>query len=82
MNNPDHISQSLEKLFWVKILNYSPMRIRDEKIRIRNTAAANAFYAVPYLAYFKKLPGTLLMDLDLRHLEDLYPDLVFLSSQS
>jgi len=58
MNNPDHISQSLEKFFGVKILNFSPMRIRDEKIRIRNTAAANAFYAsVPYLAFFKKLLG-------------------------
>jgi hypothetical protein len=35
------------------------MRIRDEKIRIRirNTAAANAFYAVPYLAFFEKLPA-------------------------
>jgi hypothetical protein len=30
MNNPDHISDSLETIFWVKILN-SLMRIRDGK---------------------------------------------------
>jgi hypothetical protein len=46
MNNPDHISESLEAFFWVKILKFL-MRIRDqrwkkfgsgirdEKIRIR-----------------------------------------------
>jgi hypothetical protein len=35
MNNLDHISESLEPIFWVKILN-SLMRIRDnKKIRIR-----------------------------------------------
>jgi hypothetical protein len=31
MNNPDHISQSLETIFWIKIL-----WIRDEKIWIRD----------------------------------------------
>ncbi len=43
MKNPDHISESLETFFWVKILN-SLMRIRDGKnpdpeclSRIRNT---------------------------------------------
>jgi hypothetical protein len=41
MNNPDHISESLEKFFGLKYLN-SLMRIGDrgsgiEKVRIRNT---------------------------------------------
>jgi hypothetical protein len=32
MNNPDHISESLETVFWFKILNLnSLMRIRDGK---------------------------------------------------
>jgi hypothetical protein len=31
MNNPDHISESLETIFWVKILKFSLMRIRDGK---------------------------------------------------
>ncbi len=39
MNNPDHISVSLETIFWVKILKFfdagSGSVIRDEKIRIR-----------------------------------------------
>jgi hypothetical protein len=30
MNNPDHISESLETFFWVKMLK-SLMRIRDGK---------------------------------------------------
>jgi hypothetical protein len=47
MNNPDHISESLETIFWVTILKFcdvdpgSGMKkfvsgIRDEKIRIRD----------------------------------------------
>jgi hypothetical protein len=35
MNNPDHVSQSLETIFWLKYL-ISFMRIRDKKIRIRD----------------------------------------------
>jgi hypothetical protein len=29
MNNPDHISESLETIFWVKILENSLMQILD-----------------------------------------------------
>ncbi len=42
MNNPDHISESLEAIFWVKILKFfdadpgSEAGIRDGKIRIRD----------------------------------------------
>jgi hypothetical protein len=49
MNNPDHISQSLETIFWVKILKFfyadpgwkkvgSGIRDREKTSRIRNTA--------------------------------------------
>jgi hypothetical protein len=36
MNNPDHISESLETVFWVKILKFFDVDpgIRDGKIRI------------------------------------------------
>jgi len=45
MNNPDHISESLETIFWVKILKFfdadpgsgiEKMRIRDGKTRFRD----------------------------------------------
>jgi hypothetical protein len=35
INNPDHIPESLETLFWFKKYLISFMRIRDGKIRIR-----------------------------------------------
>jgi hypothetical protein len=37
MNNPDHISESLETIFWVKILKifYADPASGMEKIRIR-----------------------------------------------
>jgi hypothetical protein len=35
MNNPDHISESLETIFWVKILEFFDA-VRDGKIRIRD----------------------------------------------
>jgi hypothetical protein len=54
MNNPDHISESLEILFWVKYLKFF-MRIRDginsdpgcgmEKIRMRDTHPGSATLA-------------------------------------
>ncbi len=34
MNNPDNISESLEKIFWVKILKF--FDVRDGKIWIRD----------------------------------------------
>jgi hypothetical protein len=40
LNNTDHISESLETIFWIIILKHSLMRIRDpgwKKIRIRDT---------------------------------------------
>jgi hypothetical protein len=46
MNNPDHISESLETIFWIKILKFfdadpgsgmEKNRIRDKTSRIRNT---------------------------------------------
>jgi hypothetical protein len=36
MNNPDHISESLETIFWVKILQILLCGSGMEKIRIRN----------------------------------------------
>jgi hypothetical protein len=46
MNNPDHISESLETIFWIKILKFfdadtgflgmEKILIRDGKIRIRD----------------------------------------------
>jgi hypothetical protein len=45
MNNPDHISESLETIFWVKILKFfdadpgfriEKIRIQDGKIRTRD----------------------------------------------
>jgi hypothetical protein len=41
MNNPDHISKSLEKIFWVKILKYFDAGPGRKKFGsgIRNTAA-------------------------------------------
>jgi hypothetical protein len=36
MTNPDHISVSLETIFWVEILKTSLMQIRDGKNRIRD----------------------------------------------
>jgi hypothetical protein len=39
MNNPDHISKSLETIFWVKILKFFDAEPRSgmEKIRIRGS---------------------------------------------
>jgi hypothetical protein len=57
MNNPDHISESLEKIFWVKILKFfnadpgsvmEKIRIRDEKIRIRDKHPSSATLARTY----------------------------------
>jgi hypothetical protein len=50
MNNPDHISESLETIFWVKILDADPgsgmekfgYGIRDGKIRIRDPGWKNS----------------------------------------
>ncbi len=41
MNNPDHISKSLETIFWVKILQCGS-GIRDEKNRIRDKHPGSA----------------------------------------
>jgi hypothetical protein len=41
MNNPDHISESLETIFWVKILVKNFMRIRDGKIPIWDSGWKN-----------------------------------------
>jgi hypothetical protein len=44
MNNPDHISESLETIFWVKILLKffdADLRSGMEKIRIRNIEQSN-----------------------------------------
>ncbi len=40
MNNPDHISENLETIFWVKILKFFDADSGSgmEKIRISNTA--------------------------------------------
>jgi hypothetical protein len=38
MNNPDHISESLETIFWVQILQF----LRDGKIRIRDKHPGSA----------------------------------------
>jgi hypothetical protein len=47
MNNPDHIFECLDTIFWVKILEFfdadpgpgmKKIRILDKKSRIRNTA--------------------------------------------
>jgi hypothetical protein len=40
MNNPDHISESLETIFWVKILKffYADPGSGMEKIRVHNSA--------------------------------------------
>ncbi len=35
MNNPDHISESLETIFWVKILRFFDADLGWNKIRIR-----------------------------------------------
>jgi hypothetical protein len=52
MNNPDHISESLETIFWVKILKFL-MQIRDlgwKKIRIRDKHYGSAtLYKKPLL---------------------------------
>jgi hypothetical protein len=39
MNNPDHISERLETIFWVEILKFFDeyLRSRMEKIRIRDS---------------------------------------------
>ncbi len=46
MNNPDHISESLETIFWVKILKFfdeDPVSvIWDGKIRIRDKHPGSA----------------------------------------
>jgi hypothetical protein len=51
MNNPDHISESLETIFWAKILKFfytdpgygmEKIRIRDGKIRIRDKHPGSA----------------------------------------
>ncbi len=44
MNNPDHISESLETMFWIKILKFfdaNPVS-RMEKMRIRNKHPGSA----------------------------------------
>jgi hypothetical protein len=43
MNNPDDISESLETMFWVK---YFLMRIRDRKIRIRESGWKKFGYGI------------------------------------
>jgi hypothetical protein len=44
MNNPDHISESLKTIFWVKILKflYADPGSRMEKIRIRDKHPGSA----------------------------------------
>jgi hypothetical protein len=48
MNNPDHISESLETFFGLKYLN-SLMRIRDGKIRIQDPGSATLVMDIPLL---------------------------------
>jgi hypothetical protein len=42
MNNPDHISESLETIFWVKILKFFEADPGWKKIRIRDKHPGSA----------------------------------------
>jgi hypothetical protein len=42
MNNPDHISESLKTIFWVKILKFFDADQRCKKIRIRDKHPGSA----------------------------------------
>jgi hypothetical protein len=50
MNNPDHISESLETIFWVKILKFFDADSGSgvEKIRIRDKHPGSATLAKKY----------------------------------
>jgi hypothetical protein len=58
MNNPDHISESLETIFWVKIPKFfdpdpgsgmEKIRIRGKHARIRNTEEKNDFWVLSFI---------------------------------
>jgi hypothetical protein len=56
MNNPDHISEGLEKYFWVKILKFfaadpgcKKLGSGMEKIRIRNKHPGSATLVIAYV---------------------------------
>jgi hypothetical protein len=53
MNNPDHISKSLETIFWVKILKFFLFGSGMEKIQIRDGKKSDLGSEIR-----KKLPGS------------------------
>jgi hypothetical protein len=60
MNHPDHISESLETIFWVKILKlYADPGSGMEKIRIRDKHPGSA---TPLKIFEKYVPFYLLLE--------------------
>jgi hypothetical protein len=51
MNIPDHISESLEKFFWVKILKFFDAVSGMEKIRIRDPRGDKSGSATLHVAW-------------------------------